>query len=98
MSDLRKEMQDLKRATVGPRYDGISRRLSRGPAKRKEEFQELEDYFFQMVTYILSSQDESGWWNKGHELQNVVTAHSIRHLHRDRNISKSTLVSRESHR
>ena len=62
MNDLRKELQDLKRVSVGAKYDGIRRRMSRkAPLKRKEEFQQLEDHFFQMVSYILSSQDDTGW-------------------------------------
>src|SRR5688500_17003412 len=83
MSDLRQELEDLKRITVGRRYDGIRRRLNRRDyEKQKKQFEELEDYFFQMVTYVLSNQRESGWWSQGTELQNVITAHALRHLHK----------------
>lgn len=81
--DLQQEMQDLRRVSFGRRYDRIRRILNRrNYEERRKEFRELEDYFFHMVTYILSNQDKSGWWMPGHDLQNVITAHSLRHLHK----------------
>ncbi len=82
MSDLRQELQDLKRITFGPTYDRIRRHLDDVRHRKRKEFQELEDYFFHMVTYILSTQHTTGWWYYGHDLQNVITAHAVRHLHK----------------
>lgn len=82
-TDLRQEMENLRRITFGRRYDRIRRHLNRkGYEEQRSQFRELEDHFFHMVPYILSNQHESGWWYFGQELQNVITAHAIRHLHK----------------
>src|ERR1044071_1185438 len=82
-TDLRQEMEDLRRITFGRRYDRIRRHLKRNDYEaQRSQFRELEDHFFHMVPYILSNQHESGWWYFMQELQNVITAHAIRHLHK----------------
>jgi hypothetical protein len=76
--DLRSEMAALREASFGPSYITLRRRLDRrGNEKRREEFYELEDHFFQLVTYVLSNQGPTGWWMPGHELRNVITAHAL---------------------
>ncbi|MEK6334701.1 MAG: hypothetical protein AABM67_07120 [Acidobacteriota bacterium] len=81
--DLMPEIGAVRQACLGERYNRIGRSLNRkGNEKRKAEFTELEDYFFQLLTYVISNQTQAGWWNPGHALRNVITAHALRHLHK----------------
>ena len=82
-SDLRQELETLRQACFGPRYQRIRQALERnGSETRKKEFRELEDAFSYLVSHIVSNQQQDGWWNVGQLYQKVITAHAVRHLHK----------------
>ena len=81
--DLKREVEVLRKISFGTQYRRVRAHLETTRyASRREEFTRLEDYFLHMISFILSSQDESGWWEERNELRNVITAHSVRHLYK----------------
>jgi hypothetical protein len=87
-SDLQPEIEALKRQIFGQRYQTILEHLEKSnlddKAKqvKRNEFRQLENTFFHLISYIAASQSHIGWWNIGNEFQRLTTAHALRHLHR----------------
>ena len=82
-SDLRQELEKLRQACFGPRYETIRQTLEgKGRETRRKEFRELEDAFLYLVSHIVANQQQDGWWDVGQLYQKVITAHAVRHLHK----------------
>ncbi len=82
-TDLRQEMEAIRQASFGPRYERIRQALAKsGDEERKREFRELENAFFYLLTHIIANQNRDGWWNVDQLYQRVITAHAVRHLHK----------------
>jgi hypothetical protein len=81
--DFRQEMDAIREASFGTRYQRIRTALNeQASEERKKEFRELEDALFFLVAYIVANQDKNGWWNYGNPYYKVLTAHAVRQLHR----------------
>ena len=70
--DLAEELKAIKGESFGPEY----LRIREGGA-----FEEIENYFLYLVSYIMASQSPSGWWNVTEAFKKLLTAHAVRHLH-----------------